>query len=63
MLIMASVLLPSWTAAIQAAGADNVAAFIAEPVVGATLGAATAPGGYFKEIRRICDEHNVLVYS
>jgi len=46
--------------AILAAGADNVAAFIAEPVVGATLGAATAVSGYFKEIRRICDEHSVL---
>jgi adenosylmethionine-8-amino-7-oxononanoate aminotransferase len=46
--------------AIRAAGADNVAAFIAEPVVGATLGAAAAVSGYFKEIRRICDEHDVL---
>jgi len=46
--------------AIRAAGADNVAAFIAEPVVGATLGAAAAVSGYFKEIRRICDEHAVL---
>ena len=32
--------------AIRAAGADNVAAFIAEPVVGATLGAAAAVSGY-----------------
>ena len=41
-------------------GAENVAAFIAEPVVGATLGAMPAPAGYFKLIRKICDEHNVL---
>jgi adenosylmethionine-8-amino-7-oxononanoate aminotransferase len=46
--------------AIRMAGADNVAAFIAEPVVGATLGVVPAVPGYFQEIRRICDEHNVL---
>lgn len=47
-------------AAIRSAGADNVAAFIAEPVVGATLGVAPAVPGYFEAIRRICDEHEVL---
>lgn len=41
-------------------GAENVAAFIAEPVVGAALGAVPAPEGYFQEIRRICDKYNVL---
>jgi hypothetical protein len=46
--------------AILAAGPDKVAAFIAEPVVGATLGAAPAIDGYFREIRRICDEYDVL---
>jgi adenosylmethionine-8-amino-7-oxononanoate aminotransferase len=47
--------------AIQAIGPDNVAAFIAEPVVGATLGAVPASAGYFKEIRKICDRHEVLL--
>jgi len=42
-------------------GAENVAAFIAEPVVGATLGCAPAVEGYLREIRRICDEHDVLL--
>jgi adenosylmethionine-8-amino-7-oxononanoate aminotransferase len=42
-------------------GAENVAAFIAETVVGATLGAATAEAGYFKRIREICDRHGVLL--
>jgi len=42
-------------------GADQVMAFVAEPVVGATLGAVTAVPGYFKRIREICDEHNVLL--
>ncbi|GGO51228.1 Adenosylmethionine-8-amino-7-oxononanoate aminotransferase [Roseovarius pacificus] len=42
-------------------GAENVAAFIAEPVVGATLGCAPAVPGYLREIRRICDAHDVLL--
>ncbi len=42
-------------------GAENVAAFIAEPVAGATLGCAPAVSGYLREIRRICDEHDVLL--
>ncbi len=46
--------------AIRLAGPENVAAFIAEPVVGATLGVVPAVPGYFQEIRRICDEHQVL---
>lgn len=46
--------------AIRMAGPENVAAFIAEPVVGATLGVVPAAPGYFEEIRRICDHHHVL---
>ncbi len=46
--------------AICRTGADKVAAFIAEPVVGATLGAVAAVAGYFAEIRRICDAYDVL---
>ena len=42
-------------------GADTVCAFIAETVVGATLGAATAVAGYFKRIREICDRYGVLL--
>jgi len=42
-------------------GPANVAAFIAETVVGATLGAVTATAGYFKRIREICDQHGVLL--
>ena len=42
------------------AGPGNVAAFIAEPVVGATLGVVPPVPGYFEEIRRICNEHQVL---
>lgn len=46
--------------AIERAGPGRVAAFVAEPVVGATLGSVTAPSGYFRRIREICDRHGVL---
>ena len=46
---------------IQRLGPDSVLAFIAEPVVGATLGAVPAVPGYFKRIREICDRHGVLL--
>ncbi len=42
-------------------GADQVMAFVAEPVVGATMGAVTAVEGYFKRIREICDQYGVLL--
>ncbi|MBT4932315.1 MAG: aspartate aminotransferase family protein [Rhodospirillaceae bacterium] len=42
-------------------GPDTVCAFIAETVVGATLGAACAVEGYFKRIREICDQYGVLL--
>lgn len=45
---------------IRQVGPENVAAFIAEPVVGATLGAVSASGGYFQVIREICDRYGVL---
>ena len=48
-------------AEIERVGADQVMAFIAEPVVGATLGAVPAVDGYFKRIREICDKHGVLL--
>ena len=42
-------------------GGENVIAFIAETVVGATLGAVPAVPGYFKRVREICDRHGVLL--
>jgi len=45
---------------IRRQGAENVAAFIAEPVVAAALGAVPAPAGYFEAIREICDRYDVL---
>ena len=45
----------------QRLGPDNVIAFIAEPVVGATTGCVAAIPGYFSEIRKICDRHGALL--
>ena len=42
-------------------GSQEVMAFMAEPVVGATLGAVPAVEGYFKRIREICDDYGVLL--
>jgi adenosylmethionine-8-amino-7-oxononanoate aminotransferase len=44
-------------------GAENVAAFICEPVVGSSLGVVAADGGYLQRIRAICDQHDVLLIS
>lgn len=45
----------------QRLGPGNVAAFVAEPVVGATLGCVTALPGYFRAVREICDRHGALL--
>jgi adenosylmethionine-8-amino-7-oxononanoate aminotransferase len=45
----------------QRLGPDTVAAFIAEPVVGATAGCVPAPEGYFKAVREICSRHGALL--
>jgi len=42
-------------------GAESVLAFIAEPVVGATLGAVPSVPGYFKRVREICDRAGILL--
>ncbi len=44
-------------------GPTSVAAFIAEPVVGATLGAAVPPPEYWPRVREICDRHDVLLIA
>jgi adenosylmethionine-8-amino-7-oxononanoate aminotransferase len=42
-------------------GADNIIGFVAEPVVGATLGAVPSTSGYFQRIREICDRYGILL--
>ena len=44
-------------------GPSRVAAFIAEPIGGAASGAAAPPEGYWDAIRRVCDEHGVLIIA
>src|SRR5204863_9928753 len=48
--------------AIQQCGPESIAAFIVEPVVGATSG-APPPAGYLKRIREICDQHDILLIA
>jgi adenosylmethionine-8-amino-7-oxononanoate aminotransferase len=45
----------------QRLGPDTVAAFIAEPVVGATAGCVPPPEGYFRAVRDICNRHGALL--
>jgi adenosylmethionine-8-amino-7-oxononanoate aminotransferase len=47
--------------AILELGPDSVCAFVAETVVGATLGAVPAVRGYFQRIREICTKYGVLL--
>jgi adenosylmethionine-8-amino-7-oxononanoate aminotransferase len=46
---------------IEALGGGNVIAFVAETVVGATLGAVPAVPGYFRRVRDICTRHGILL--
>ncbi|TPL17420.1 aspartate aminotransferase family protein [Mesorhizobium sp. B2-4-10] len=46
---------------LQELGPETVIAFVAETVVGATLGAVPPAPGYFRRIREICDRHGVLL--
>ncbi|GIL41652.1 aspartate aminotransferase family protein [Roseiterribacter gracilis] len=48
-------------ARIEEAGPTNVMAFIAEPVVGASLGAVPAIAGYFRAVREICDAYGIML--
>lgn len=46
---------------ITSLGTEQVIAFVAEPVVGATMGAVPPVPGYFKAMRDVCDRHGVLL--
>jgi adenosylmethionine-8-amino-7-oxononanoate aminotransferase len=49
--------------AIEVAGPGTVAAFVAEPIVGATLAAAVPPDGYWPAIAEVCRRHGVLLIA
>ena len=46
---------------LEKVGPETVIAFIAEPVVGATLGAVPAVPGYFQAIKAVLDRHGILL--
>jgi adenosylmethionine-8-amino-7-oxononanoate aminotransferase len=47
--------------AIDQLGGDNVIAFVAETVVGATAGALTPVPGYLQGVRELCTRHGILL--
>ncbi|MDP2263286.1 MAG: aspartate aminotransferase family protein [Hydrogenophaga sp.] len=47
--------------AIDTLGGENVMAFVAETVGGATAGVLTPVPGYFKGVRELCDRHGILL--
>ena len=49
--------------AVNAAGPGTVAAFVAEPIVGATLAAAVPPDGYWPAVAEVCRRHGVLLIA
>ena len=49
--------------AIEAAEPDTVAAFVAEPIVGATLAAAVPPDDYWPRIAEVCRRQGVLLVA
>jgi adenosylmethionine-8-amino-7-oxononanoate aminotransferase len=46
---------------IESEGPEQIAAFIAEPITGSSGGAIVPPDGYWPEVRRLCDEHGILL--
>ncbi|MBM3484289.1 MAG: aspartate aminotransferase family protein [Alphaproteobacteria bacterium] len=49
--------------AILTHGAEKIAGFIFEPVVGGSLGVSPAPAGYAKAMRAVCDKYGVLMIA
>jgi hypothetical protein len=49
--------------AITTAGPGTVAAFVAEPIVGATLGAVVPPDDYWPAVAEVCRRHGVLLIA
>jgi adenosylmethionine-8-amino-7-oxononanoate aminotransferase len=49
--------------AIQAAGPENVAAFVFEPIVGAAGGVVPAPEGYARAVQAVCRKHDVALIA
>lgn len=48
---------------IEREGPERIAAFIGEPIIGASGGAIVPPDTYWPAVRRICDENDILVIA
>ncbi|MDQ0815981.1 adenosylmethionine-8-amino-7-oxononanoate aminotransferase [Bacillus pumilus] len=48
---------------IQRIGKERIAAFIAEPIVGAAGAALVPPDGYFEAMKRVCEENDILMIA
>jgi len=48
---------------IKKEGADTIAAFIIEPVIGASAGAVVPPKEYLPIVKKICDKYNILLIA
>ena len=48
---------------IEAEGPDTIAAFVGEPIVGASGGAIVPPEAYWPGVREICDRHEILLIA
>ena len=48
---------------ILAYGPENVSAFIAEPISGASMGAIVPPDDYWPRIRQICDKYGIMLIA
>ncbi|KIL35505.1 hypothetical protein SD71_13450 [Cohnella kolymensis] len=46
--------------AVKRIGAEHIAGFIAEPIVGAAGGAVVPPEGYYQKIKEICERNEIL---
>ena len=49
--------------AIRREGAQSVAGFLAEPIVGTSGGALVPPDGYWQAVRELCDHHDILLLA
>lgn len=49
--------------AILREGADTIAGFIFEPIIGSSAGATLPPPGYFDRVQAICKKHNILMIA
>jgi adenosylmethionine-8-amino-7-oxononanoate aminotransferase len=50
-------------ALIEKEGPRTIAAFIVEPIIGSSAGAAVPPPDYFERVRSLCDRHGILIIA